>query len=146
MSGNVKGGNDTLDGSSGNSFLFGDAQFYSPSSPGSITGGKDLLIGGPNDQLWGGPNDDTFKFNLGAGNNVIHDFDQGNLAVGSTAPEHDVIDVKAYGFANWNALHAAISDDSSGNAVIHLTPDNLNTISLDGVHTANLHQTDFIIT
>jgi len=48
------------------------------------------LIGGPNDQLWGGPNDDTFKFNFGAGNKVIHDFDQGNLAVGSTAPEHDV--------------------------------------------------------
>ena len=91
-------------------------------SPGSITGGTDTLNGGAgNDQLWGGPNDDTFVFNLGSGNDVINDFNQGNSAVGSTATEHDLIDVQDYHFADWTSLYAAISDDPDGNAVIHLS-------------------------
>ena len=140
---NAQGGNDILDGSSGNQVLYGDAQFYLPSSPGSITGGKDVLIGGPNDQLWGGPNDDTFKFKVASGNDVIQDFNQGNLAVGSTAPEHDIINVHAYGFTDWSALLAVISDDSAGDAVVQLSP--TDSITLTGVHTANLHASDFIV-
>ena len=52
----------------------------------------------------------TFVFNLVSGNDVIYDFDQGNLAVGSGPTERDVINVQAYGFADWTALHAVISD------------------------------------
>jgi serralysin len=74
---------------------------------------------------------------------VINDFNQGNSAVGSTAPEHDVIDVHAYGFANGDALLAAISNDSQGNAVIHLSP--TDSVTLIGVDAAHLHATDFII-
>jgi hypothetical protein len=82
-------------------------------------------------------------FNLASGKDVINDFNQGNLAVGSTAPEHDIINVHDYGFTNWTALQAVISDDTFGNAVIHLSANN--SITLIGVHTANLHATDFII-
>jgi Ca2+-binding RTX toxin-like protein len=144
MSGSAHGGNDVLNGSARGDALYGDALSYFPAAPGSITGGRDILNGGGgNDQLWGGPNNDKFVFNTGSGMDVIHDFDQGNLAVGSTAHEHDVINVRDYGFANWAALSSLISDDSSGNAVVHLTAND--TITLNGVHTAALHAADFII-
>src|SRR5262249_42853781 len=111
MSGSAPGGNDVLNGGDGSGTLYGDAQTYFVSSPGSITGGTDALNGGRgNDQLWGGPNNDTFVFQPGSGNDVINDFDKGNLAVGTTAPEHDVINVQAYGFADWHALQGVISD------------------------------------
>ena len=142
--GTFQGAGQTINGLGGT--LYGDAEsYFNPSSPGSITGGTDTLNGGAgNDQLWGGPNDDKLVFGVGSGNDSINDFNQGNLAVGSTATEHDLIDVHAYGFADWNALHAAISDDVvSGNAVIHLSA--TDSITLIGVHTADLVQTDFII-
>jgi Peptidase A4 family len=86
-----------------------------------------------------GPNDDKFVFGHGSGD-TINDY----LVVGSTATEHDVIDVQAYGFSDWSALQAVISDDIvSGNAVIHLSTND--AITLVGVHTADLLQTDFII-
>jgi Ca2+-binding RTX toxin-like protein len=144
MSGSAHGGNDVLNGGARVDSLYGDAGSYAPSAPGSITGGRDVLDGGGgNDRLWGGPNNDSFVFKTGSGMDVINDFDQGNLAVGSTAHEHDVINVQDYGFANWAALSSLISDDSSGNAVVHLTASD--TITLIGVHTAALHPTDFII-
>ena len=144
MSGNARGGNDVLIGGSHNDTLVGDALHYAPSAPGSIKGGNDILNGGAgNDQLWGGPNNDKFVFDKGSGQDVIHDFDQGNRAVGSTAPEHDVINLHDYGFASWKALSSLISDDSSGNAVIHLTAND--SIALVGVHTADLHARDFTI-
>jgi serralysin len=144
MSGSAVGGNDILNGSASNDTLYGDAANYNPSSPGSIKGGKDILNGGAgNDQLWGGPNDDAFVFGRGSGNDTINDFNQGNAAVGSPAKEHDVIDVRAYGFADWNALRGLISDNSSGNAVIQLSP--TDSITLVGVHSASLKASDFII-
>ena len=144
MSGNAHGGNDILLGSDRDDILYGDASTYAPFSAGSITGGKDILNGGGgNDQLWGGPNNDMFVFNKGSGQDVINDFDQGNKAVGSTAREHDVIDLHNYGFADWAALKTLISDDSAGNAVVHLTTND--TITLEGVHTADLHARDFLV-
>ncbi|MCK1737526.1 hypothetical protein IVA79_26980 [Bradyrhizobium sp. 138] len=144
MSGNAQGGNDFLLGSERGDWLYGDASTYAPSAAGSITGGRDLLNGGGgNDQLWGGPNSDLFVFGAGSGQDVINDFDQGNNAAGSTAPEYDVIDVHAYGFAGWAELKSMISDDGSGNAVIHLTAND--TITLDGIHAADLHAGDFIV-
>lgn len=144
MSGNAHGGNDILTAGSTPDWLWGDAMSYAPSAPGSITGGTDTLNGGGgNDHLWGGPNNDTFVFNKGSGQDIINDFNQGNAAVGSTAPEHDLINVHDYGFADWAALSSLISDNSAGDAVIHLTA--TDTITLDGVDTAALHSTDFII-
>src|SRR6478609_2914119 len=143
MLGNAHGGDDILLGSNRDDWLYGDAQTYAPFTAGSITGGKDMLNGGGgNDQLWGGPNDDRFVFNKGSGLDVINDFDEGNKAVGSTAREHDLINLHDYGFADWAALKGLISDDSTGNAVIHLTA--TDTITLEGVHTADLHAKDFI--
>jgi Ca2+-binding RTX toxin-like protein len=140
----AQGGNDTLNGGSGNDFLYGDAQNYVPTFAGSITGGTDILNGGAgNDQLWGGPNDDTFVFNVGSGNDVINDFNKGNSVVGSTATEHDVIDVQAYPFNDWGTLQSKISNDVNGNAVIQLSAND--SITLVGVHAADLHETDFII-
>ena len=137
MSDSADGGNDILIGGAGNDYLYGDAATYNPSSPGSIHGGKDILNGGAgDDQLWGGPNDDTFVFGLGSGNDTINDFNQGNAAVRSPAQEHDVIDVSAYGFADWSALRGLISHDGSGNAVIQLSP--TDSITLAGVQSANL--------
>jgi Ca2+-binding RTX toxin-like protein len=139
----AQGGNDTLNGGSGNDELYGDAKNYFPTSPGSITGGTDILNGGAgNDQLWGGPNDDKFVFNVGSGNDVIQDFNRGNSAVGSTATEHDIINVQAYHFADWGTLQGKITE-VSGNTVIQLS--DTDSITLVGVHAADLHQTDFII-
>jgi len=89
-----------------------------------------------------GPNDDKFVFGHGSGNDTINDFNKGNLVVGSTATEHDVIDVHAYGFSDWKALQQLISDDVvSGNAVVHHSATD-STIPV-GVHTTDLHH--FII-
>jgi Ca2+-binding RTX toxin-like protein len=144
MEGNSHGGNDILNGSAGRDFMYGDAWTYKPASSGSITGGIDTLNGGAgNDQMWGGGNSDFFVFNTGSGNDTINDFNQGNKAVGNTAVEHDLIDVQGYGFADWAALSKLISDNAAGDAVIHLSAND--SITLDGVHAANLHQTDFII-
>ncbi|WP_347338735.1 calcium-binding protein [Bradyrhizobium nanningense] len=144
MSGSAHGGNDILVGSARGDWLYGDAHIYAPAVDGSITGGRDLLNGGGgNDQLWGGPNNDLFVFEAGSGQDLINDFDQGNKAGGSTAPEYDVIDVHAYGFADWAALKSLISDDSVGNAVIQLTAND--TITLEGIHAADLTARDFIV-
>ncbi len=138
------GGNDILQGSARGDRLYGDAGTYGPSAAGSITGGRDVLNGGGgNDQLWGGPNNDLFVFGAGSGQDLINDFDQGNKAVASTAREHDVIDLHAYGFAGWAALKTLISDDSAGNAVIQLSAND--TITLDGIHAADLNARDFIV-
>ncbi|MCA6121747.1 hypothetical protein J6500_07525 [Bradyrhizobium sp. WSM 1704] len=144
MSGSAHGGNDIVAGGAYADYIVGDALHYNPAAPGSITGGRDVLNGaGGNDEMWGGPNNDIFVFDRGSGQDLIHDFNQGNTAVGSTAVEHDLIDVHDYGFADWTALKSLISDDPSGNAVIHLTGSD--TITLQGVHAADLHATDFIV-
>ena len=144
MVGNSHGGNDILNGGAGRDFMYGDARSYQPAAPGSITGGIDTLNGGAgDDQMWGGANSDLFVFNTGSGNDTIVDFDQGNKAVDSAAAEQDLIDVQDYGFADWTALSKLISDNTAGDAVIHLSAND--SITLDGVHAADLHQTDFII-
>ncbi|MCS3760559.1 calcium-binding protein [Bradyrhizobium centrosematis] len=144
MSGHSHGGNDILNGGAGRDFMYGDAWSYEPASPGSITGGMDTLNGGAgDDQLWGGGNSDLFAFDTGSGNDTVNDFNQGNKVVGSTAAEHDLIDVQDYGFADWTALSKLISDNTAGDAVILLSASA--SITLDGVHAADLHPADFII-
>lgn len=144
MSGNAHGGNDILTGGAASDRLYGDAAVYNPATPGSITGGRDVLNGGAgNDELSGGGNSDTFVFNKGSGNDLITDFNQGNKAVGSTATEHDLINLHDYGFADWTAVSSLISDNAAGDAVIHLSASD--TVTLDGIHAASLHPTDFVI-
>jgi Ca2+-binding RTX toxin-like protein len=120
-------GDDTLIGSADRNELYGDR------------GNDNLTGGGGNDSLFGGGEADIFVFAPTSGQDVIQDL------FGSTArTEHDLIDVQAYGFADWNALQAVISDDVvSGDAVIHLSA--TDSITLVGVHTADLLQTNFII-
>jgi hypothetical protein len=85
--------------------------------------------------LGGGPNDDTFVFNVGSGNVTINDFNRGNSAVGSTATEHDIINLQDYHFADWG--HPA------GHAIIQLSA--TDSVTLLGVDLIGLQQTDFII-
>jgi hypothetical protein len=73
----------------------------------------------------------------------VINFDQGNKAVGSAAREHDLINVHDYCFAGWAQLQTLLGDNSVGNAVIDLTAND--TITLNGVHAADLHAGDFIV-
>lgn len=57
--------------------------------------------------------------------------------------EHDLISVQHYGFADWAALSSLISDNAAGDAMIHLSASD--AIMLDGIQTASLHATDFMI-
>jgi hypothetical protein len=81
-------------------------------------------------------------FNVGSGNDTINDFNRGNSAVGSTATEHDIINLQDYHFADWGTLQGKITE-VSGNAVIQLSAND--SITLVGVDFNDLHQTDFII-
>ncbi|WP_372372421.1 retention module-containing protein [Alcaligenes faecalis] len=85
VTGDTRGGNDTLDGGSGNDILYGQ-------------GGNDTLIGGAGDDiLFGGAGNDTFQWNAG---------DQGNVA--KPAVDH----VMDFGVAGEDTLD--ISDLLSG--------------------------------
>ncbi|MCT4656023.1 MAG: Ig-like domain-containing protein, partial [Cohaesibacter sp.] len=122
-------GNDSLDGGLGNDFLSGGF-------------GEDVLIGGAgNDTLTGGSNNDRFEFNIGDGADVITDFEEG-LGVG------DVVDLIAFGFADFNAVLAATSDVYGGpgvtDALISLGVGQ--SVRLQGVLKNDLAEDDFILT
>jgi Ca2+-binding RTX toxin-like protein len=116
-------GNDTLNGDAGNDRLNGAS-------------GNDTLTGGiGNDVLVGGTGDDLFVFANGDGDDVIDDFVAG-------AGTDDVVDVTAFGFANFTALLAAASE-TGGNTTIALDGDD--SVSLIGVRFASLHVDDFLL-
>jgi Ca2+-binding RTX toxin-like protein len=124
---------DTLDGGAGNDALYGDAG--NDSLQGS--GGADILIGGTGDDtLNGGVGDDKFVFNPGDGNDSISGFVAG---VGSV----DVIDVSAYGFADFNEL-MGYATMSAGNTVFHADGSS-DSLTLQNVSMAALSSSDFII-
>lgn len=119
------------------------------------TSGNDEIWGaGANDVLNGGRGDDTlvgdgshFGFGTGAGNDTfVFDKHSGNdviLDFGQAPGNHDVMDVSAYHFHDFADLQQHISDNGDGNAVIQLSPHD--SITVDGVHAADLTQNDFII-
>ena len=95
MSGDARGGNDTLVGGTARDFLHGDAANMS----GNARGGDDTLHGGAgDDHLFGDAalmadnavgGADRFVFAPGDGADTIHDF----------VPGQDVIDLTAYGIS-----------------------------------------------
>jgi Ca2+-binding RTX toxin-like protein len=123
-------GNDTIVGGAGNSTLTGGA------GNDTITGGagNERIVGGAgNDQLTGGAGSDTFVFKAGDGKDTVSDFQ-------ASGASHDVIEVDASKFADFNAAMKAIHD-ADGNAVLDLGDGS--TLTLDGVHKAALSASDF---
>jgi len=93
--------------------------------------GNDVLIGAPGDTLTGGGGSNTFVFNPGFGKETIKDFN----------PSQDVIafakSLFLYGVPQvLNQAH-----DSKAGAVIVV--DAHDTVTLTGVHVAELHSSDF---
>ncbi|MBX9826325.1 MAG: pre-peptidase C-terminal domain-containing protein [Xanthobacteraceae bacterium] len=114
-------GANTLTAGSGNNAVFGG-------------GGNDVITGGAgNDNLTGGSGNDTFVFKSGFGLDTITDFAAG-------AASDDVIQIQDELFADFAAVQAASAQVGS-NVVITL--DASNTITLQNVALANLHQDDF---
>jgi Ca2+-binding RTX toxin-like protein len=112
------GWDDRIDGGAGNDTLNGST-------------GADLLVGGAgNDTLTGGTSSDTFIFHAGFGQDTIADFTAG-------AGSDDVIQFDTSIFADYASVVAAASTSGS-NTII--TADASNTITLQGVALANLHQ------
>ena len=111
--------NDTLTGDSGANMLYGGD-------------GDDILNGGVgNDVLFGGNGADTFRFDLGTGQDAVNDF-----ALGT-----DKLDLSAF-FADFTAVQAA-TQDVGGNAVIDLGGGN--TVTLTGVTSGQLQSGDVIV-
>jgi Ca2+-binding RTX toxin-like protein len=117
-------GNDDIEGYNGNDVLNGGK-------------GNDFLVGDSSHIGFGtGQGNDTFVFQKGSGTDEVADF-------GQTTGNRDLIDLVDYHFKNFAQLTAKIADNGAGNAVIHLTTQD--SVTLDGVHTAQLTQHDFLI-
>ena len=101
------------------------------------TGGGDDVInaGGGNDKMTGGTGSDDFIFKDGFGTDVIYDFDVSNV--------DEYIDLSAVtGITNYTDLKTNhLRSNSTNEAEIF---DEANTITLAGVSTADLSDTDFI--
>ncbi|WP_080578896.1 hypothetical protein [Sinorhizobium fredii] len=133
------GGNDRLDGGSGDDVLYGDAEIGV-----EAVGGDDVLIGGRgNDQLWGDggltssftviTGADRFLFARHSGQDTIHDYELNK----------DVIQIDSgYGYSSFAELQPNISDDANGNAVVHLNG-TVDQVTLRNVQTANLTANEF---
>ncbi len=116
--------NDILFGFDGNDTLNGGA-------------GNDILDAGRgNDTLTGGIGDDHFVFrNNGSGLDVITDFTAGNAS-------GDVIELHAYGIANFAALQAMMTQVG---ADVVITFDPSDTITLQHVTLSQLNSGDFVL-
>jgi len=117
----IVGGNgaDTLDGGAGNDVLNAGA-------------GNDVLIGGTgNDTLFGGAGSDVFRFLAGFGNDTIGDFTVGQ----------DKIDISGLGVTS-TTFTSLVKIAGAGASTVTI---GTNTVRLNGVAPANLHQSDFIL-
>jgi VCBS repeat-containing protein len=83
------------------------------------------------DTLTGSVGHDTFVFSQPIGHDVVHSFDV----------SADTIDLISYGWQSFADVQAHTADDANGNAVITLGDGQ--TITLDGVHAADLSSTNF---
>jgi serralysin len=132
--GNINGfGNDDgnrIWGGSGNNSLTG----YGGDDEINGFGGKDIIDGGTgNDNLTGGVGDnDTFRFHGDFGHDTIMDF--------SFAGDHDVIELAADQFADFNAVLGS-AQNVGNNVVITLDADH--SITLNWVQVADLQASDF---
>jgi len=139
MSGNARGGDDTLTGGNFqlplpagtyNNTLVGDAQTMS----GSACGGNDKLVSGNgNDDMWGDAQvmlgkaqggNDTFAFNLNNGHDKIEDFGQGNKCVAGSNLGTDHIDVTALGIHDFSQLAISAFDPTTHESTITFSAGN----------------------
>ena len=121
-----KAGDDTLSGGGGKDRLLGgDGDDLLKGG-----GGKDVLIGGDGDDtliggrgtdvLTGGTGSDTFVMEVGGGKDRITDFGAG-----------DLLDLTAFGFADFAAVQAALTDQGDS---LHLALEDAQVvITLDGI-------------
>jgi subtilisin-like proprotein convertase family protein len=128
----------------GNDSLFQIENFLGGAGNDAITGnsvrntltgndGNDTLDGGAGDDiLFGGAGSDVFVFVTGSDNDRIADF----------TTTDDMIDLSAFGFADFTALLAVINDVASG-AEIALGA--FDSVILEGVFEASLTSSDFIL-
>ena len=112
------------DGTVGMATAADNVEAYAAASP--------IFAWSGNDNLTGSSGHDTFVFSQPIGNDVVHSFDVSS----------DTIDLIGYsGFTTFVDVQAHTADDTNGNAVITLADGQ--TITLDGVHTADLTSTNF---
>ncbi|MGY3550672.1 VCBS domain-containing protein [Bradyrhizobium sp. USDA 4469] len=110
----------------GNTFdihLLDNVEAYAPGTP--------IFAWSGNDTLTGSSGHDTFVFSQPIGNDVVHSFDVSS----------DVIDLISYGWQSFADVQAHTADDANGNALITLADGQ--TITLDGVHAADLTAANF---
>ncbi|MCK1727677.1 VCBS domain-containing protein [Bradyrhizobium sp. 142] len=111
------------DGSVGTATVLDNLEAYAPGSPTFAWSGDDTLTGSSGH--------DTFVLSQPIGNDKIYSFD------GSS----DLIDLIRYGWQSFSDIQAHSADDANGNAVITLADGQ--TITLDGVHAADLTAANF---
>ena len=112
-------GNDTLNGNDGDDALLGGA-------------GSDTLNGGAgNDRLTGGQDDDTFIFEDAFGDDILLDFDEG-----------DLIDVS--GLVGVSSINDLEFTQDGNNTIITVNGDADNSILLVSVDAASLDNDDFV--
>ncbi|WP_420965872.1 VCBS domain-containing protein [Bradyrhizobium sp. B120] len=111
------------DGTIGNSSVPDNVEAYAPGSP--------IFAWSGNDHLTGSSGNDLFVFSQPIGNDVIHSFDI----------SADTLDLISYGWQNFADVQAHTADDANGNAVVTLADGQ--TITLDGVHAADLTAANF---
>jgi Ca2+-binding RTX toxin-like protein len=126
-------GNDQIGGGTGNDILFGEG------GNDTIWGedGTDVIIGGTgNDVLIGGANADTFYFTNGDATDIITDF-------APTGAEHDQIWFDHTDLTSFADVLAHATSDGSSTVITYHAGD---TLTLNGVTTAQLTAGDFIFT
>ncbi|WP_456660830.1 beta strand repeat-containing protein [Bradyrhizobium sp. JR3.5] len=93
--------------------------------------GSPIFAWSADDHLSGSSGHDLFVFSKPIGNDFVHSFEVSS----------DVIDLISYGWQSFADVQAHTADDASGNAVITLIDGQ--TITLDGVHAADLTAANF---
>ncbi|TYO63879.1 hypothetical protein FXV83_25000 [Bradyrhizobium hipponense] len=111
------------DGSIGTATVLNNLEAYAQGSP--------IFAWSGDDTLTGSSGHDTFVLSQPIGNDKIYSFD------GSS----DLIDLIRYGWQSFSDVQAHSADDANGNAVITLADGQ--TITLDGVHAADLTAANF---
>ena len=104
----------------------------------ALDGNDTITASAGNDVIRGGGGNDTFIFKAGTGHDVILGFQRGTLA----NPAIDVIDLAAYGFADFADLMAQ-TVFSGADALITLSPDS--SLRISGISPAQLRADDFLL-
>ncbi|QIG49122.1 calcium-binding protein [Nordella sp. HKS 07] len=136
----AQGGDDRVDGGAGNDYLAGDADTMRDNA----RGGDDFLVGGAgNDELYGDAETYTNFTGVGGADRFYFDIGSGQDRIGDYEVGKDLIQIAhAYGFKSFAELQSHISDDPSGNAVVHFSA--TDQVTLLGVSSVELSAADFL--